>query len=228
MKLHETLKSLRNQKGMSQMAVVEYLHENGVECQRPALSKWETGATQPNLEQFLLLCKLYGARDVLAAFYGLPARNAYSELNERGVEKAKEYISLLAGSEKYGKMRKSQESKLTRTIPLYDIPVSAGTGMFLDSDQYELIEVDDPVPSIATFAVTISGDSMEPEFEDRQIIYIRQQPTIEPGEVGIFMLNGDVYCKQALNGSLVSFNPKYKPIRIRENDDFRIIGKVVG
>jgi phage repressor protein C with HTH and peptisase S24 domain len=180
------------------------------------------------MEQFLLLVKLYGVRDILSVFYSIPARNAYAKLNERGVEKAKEYIALLAQSDLFIKQKNVSENRRTRTIPLYDIPVSAGTGMFLDSDQYELIEVDDTVPSAATFAVTVSGDSMEPEFEDRQIIYVRQQITIEPGEVGIFMLNGDVYCKQAADGSLVSFNPSYRPIRIGEYDDFRIIGKVVG
>ena len=130
---------------------------------------------------------------------------------------------------------KAQKPKLqeyfTRTLPLYDLPVSAGTGQFLDSDRYELIEVDETVPLSATFAVRIEGDSMTPRYDDKQIIYVKQQQVLNHGECGIFLLNGDAYCK-ILSGhnniQLISLNKKYHPITIEESDEFRVLGKVVG
>lgn len=58
-----------------------------------------------------------------------------------------------------------------RTLSLYDLPVSAGTGQFLDSDRFSEIEVGDEVSSSADFGVRVCGDSMEPLYLDGQIDY---------------------------------------------------------
>ena len=58
------------------------------------------------------------------------------------------------------------------------MPVSAGPGAFLDSDSYEELEVDESVPASADYAVRISGDSMTPRFVDRQIVFVKEQPTL--------------------------------------------------
>jgi len=113
-------------------------------------------------------------------------------------------------------------------IKLYDIPVAAGAGIFLDSDSYEYFEADETVPDGADFAVRVSGDSMKPRFVDGQIIFIKEQKTLEVGEVGIFDLNGDSFVKKLGYGELISLNSLYKPIRIREYDSFYIFGKVIG
>jgi SOS-response transcriptional repressor LexA len=88
--------------------------------------------------------------------------------------------------------------------------------------------VDDTVPSETDYAVRVSGDSMTPRFVDRQIIFIHEQPYVEDGEVGIFALNGDAYCKRKVDDKLLSLNPRYKPIKLREWDEFRTFGKVLG
>lgn len=71
---------------------------------------------------------------------------------------------------------------------------------------------------------------MLPRFMDRQIVYVKQQQTLEHGEIGIFLLDGDAYCKMLSreNGTfLVSLNPAYRPIPIGEFSELRILGKVV-
>ena len=50
-------------------------------------------------------------------------------------------------------------------------PASAGTGLFLDSDQYEEFEVGDDVPAASDFGIRVSGVSMEPIYVD---VYKRQ------------------------------------------------------
>ena len=67
---------------------------------------------------------------------------------------------------------------------------------FLDSDNYDLIEVGEDVPANTDFGVRIAGDSMEPRFRDGQIVWVHQQQTVENGEIGIFLYNGDSYCKK--------------------------------
>ena len=115
-----------------------------------------------------------------------------------------------------------------RLMRLYDIPVSAGAGNYLDDGAHEMIEVDGTVPDTADYALRISGDSMTPRFVDRQIIFVHEQPALDEGEIGIFCLNNEVYLKKLGRGCLISLNSRYEPIPIREHDDIRVLGKVVG
>jgi len=115
-----------------------------------------------------------------------------------------------------------------RVIKLYEIPVAAGSGVFLDSSSYDDFEADETVPDETDFAVKVSGDSMTPRFVDSQIIFIRAQQLLDVGEIGIFSLNGDSYVKKLGHGELLSLNRKYSPIPIGEYDAFYIFGKVVG
>jgi SOS-response transcriptional repressor LexA len=229
MNIGEKLAALRNENGFTQPQVAEYLTSYGFEITQRGISKWERGFTSPNSEQFLLLCRLYKVRDVLSTFLDIP--DTLASLNNQGRRRVEEYIRLLSADEMFATKKKELPVRLLRTIPLYDLPVSAGTGQFLVSSDYELIEGDETVPLSATFAVRISGDSMLPRFVDRQIVYVKQQQTLDNGEVGIFILNGNAYCKQLAGDSpaeLRSINGKYLPIPIAEYDEFRVLGKVVG
>lgn len=229
MKLGDTLATQRKELGYTQPQVAEYLTANGYDTTQKAISKWERGLTTPNAEQFLMLCRLYKVRDVLSTFCGMP--EGMAALNTQGKKRVEEYIRLLAADTEFGVEKREQPTRLLRTIPLYNLPASAGTGQFLDSSDYEIIEVDETVPLSATFAVRVSGDSMLPRFVDQQIVYIKPQQTLDRREVGIFILNGNAYCKQ-LGGDndtrLISFNSLYEPIVISDYDEFRVIGKVVG
>ena len=84
----------------------------------------------------------------------------------------------------------------------------------------------------ADFAVTVSGDSMEPLFRDRDIVFVHRQETLENGEIGIFSFDNKAYIKKFNNAGfavfLMSLNPRYLPISVDPNcDSFRIFGKVV-
>lgn len=226
MKIGETLKLLRKNKGCSQTETAEFLSTHGCVVTQRAVSNWERDLTMPSAEQLLLLCQFYSVHDVLSVFCGKPG--LMSTLNDAGKKRVFEYIRLLEGDSEFSAITKQE--KLTRTIPLYDLPVSAGTGQFLDSSSYELIDVDEASAVDATFAVRVRGDSMIPRFDDGEIIYIKQQQTLEHGECGIFILNGEVYCK-LLGGEngvqLISINSAYLPINVSDNDEFRVLGKVL-
>ena len=67
-----------------------------------------------------------------------------------------------------------------------------------------------------------------PLFNDGDIVYIKSMTLLEPGQIGIFVLNNEGYLKQWQGNRLVSINQNYKPIQISEADKFFIVGKVVG
>jgi len=115
-----------------------------------------------------------------------------------------------------------------KEIPLYQLPVSAGTGEFLgEGYEYELVHFDN-IPAEADFALKVRGDSMEPEFLDGEIVFVKKSVIVLNGQVGIFLLNGEGYLKQLQDDRLVSINEKYEPIIVREYDRFDCAGRVVG
>lgn len=118
---------------------------------------------------------------------------------------------------------------ILRKIKLYDMPASAGFGEKIDNDvPYEEILVSD---TECTFAVKISGDSMEPKYPDKSIALVKQCDALDNARIGIVWYNDKSYCKKVVqaNGKtlLVSLNKKYDAITV-ESADFRIFGEVVG
>lgn len=119
-------------------------------------------------------------------------------------------------------------------IPIVSSKASAGLGNFADDDILRWIKLSKLVAKTATFATYIDGDSMEPKIHDDDLVLVQQTPILDSGEIGIFVLNEEVFCKKFQYNEvtkeilLKSLNLDYKPIKIREDDDFRIIGRVVG
>lgn len=114
------------------------------------------------------------------------------------------------------------------TLPLYDTGASAGTGVFLDSTDYEMIAIeDDYTTRRANFAVWVSGNSMEPRFSDGDLVLVRTQPTVDIGDIGIFVLNDEGYIKKLGVNKLVSLNPAYDDIEFGEDDEIYCKGKVL-
>jgi phage repressor protein C with HTH and peptisase S24 domain len=69
---------------------------------------------------------------------------------------------------------------------------------------------------------------MEPTYHDGDKVFVEKCDAVDVGEVGIFVVNGDVYIKELGNQCLISHNEKYKPIRIGENDSVYCCGRVIG
>lgn len=117
----------------------------------------------------------------------------------------------------------------TTTIPVYDAGASAGTGIFLDSDCYDVIAIPDNYTNRkANFAVWVDGHSMEPRFNDGDLVLVRQQPQVDVGEIGIFIVNGEGFIKKLGEGELISLNPDYENIPLNEWDDISCKGRVLG
>ena len=110
--------------------------------------------------------------------------------------------------------------------------VSAGTGFTLgNDDEWETISIPDTNEARkADFALTIQGNSMEPVYYDGDIVLVKEQPTIDVGQVGIFTVDGEGYIKKYGGDRLVSLNAEYDDIIFAEHDEDRIrcVGKVIG
>lgn len=116
-----------------------------------------------------------------------------------------------------------------RILPLYDLPVSAGVGVMLDSDTADEITVSDNSRTReADFALRISGVSMEPRYRDGDILLVQEADTLEFGELGIFILDGSGFFKVYGGDRLISLNPEYGDILLKDFEDVRVAGRVIG
>lgn len=116
-------------------------------------------------------------------------------------------------------------------ISLFDLAVSAGTGEPLGTTDYTTkIQIPtEQVPEEAHVCLRVNGDSMEPAYKDGDIVFIhKQDEPVREGEIGVFFLNGEGYMKRLGHKELESLNPKYPAIPIRQYDDLRCFGKVLG
>ena len=108
--------------------------------------------------------------------------------------------------------------------------VSAGKGYSLDDEDWEEINVIRTSESEqADFAVTVDGDSMLPDYKDGDIVLVKQQDTIELGQIGIFTMNNNQgFIKESGVNCLISHNPEYDDIVPTENDIIECNGLVLG
>lgn len=228
MSIGEILASMRRKCGMNQAELALRMTEAGLPVTNQAVSKWENGSTMPNANQFLELCRILKIDDIRGAFIG-EGDGVLAGLDAEGRRKALDYIQLLRDSGRYSPVK--EEPVLLRSIPLYSLAVSAGTGQFLDGEDYEMIEVGAEVPEGSNFGVRVAGDSMEPEFHDGQTVWVRQQRSLMTGEIGIFLYDGSAYLKQLVARddalALHSLNPSYQDIIISPELPLRVLGKVL-
>lgn len=116
-----------------------------------------------------------------------------------------------------------------RIIQLYDLPVSAGVGVYLDDTDTEEIAIpDNEKTRTADFALRISGNSMEPKYHDGDIVLVEDTESVEIGELGIFVMDGNGYFKKFGGDRLISLNPDYGDILLRGYTDIVCCGRVVG
>lgn len=206
-----------------------------------AITNYEMDTTYP---KGAIMYKLFDALDVDANFLfrdELPKGTAqisfaersflakYRNLDDYGRKTVDSVIS--AETERVTAEREKnrfvQTGKITRVI-YYDVPVSAGHGELLDESGYVTLDVMEPVPEGTEYIVRVCGDSMEPTYSDGDKLYIQPQNDVAPGEIGLFLVNDQVYVKERTDAGLKSHNTKYAPIRFRDSDTLKCLGKVLG
>ena len=233
--LGENIKNRRAELGISQAELARM-----IEVKNTTVSNYETGISVPQMDTFIkimaaLKCDANYLLDwdefkpFKATAEEIKAIKKYRSLDEHGKKVVKYLIN-----EEYTRCEaaKATETAAEKTIRIRHsfYKVSAGRGFELgDADEWDDIDVPDtPEARKADFALTIDGDSMEPIYFNGDIVLVKQQATVEIGEVGIFVLNGSGYIKKNGGDRLISLNEKYDDIVISEFDECRCFGKVVG
>lgn len=217
----EKLKARRKELKLTQKEIAEQL---GISFQ--AYSAWERGIKEPSqekvsqLENILKVAKGY--------FTQIEIIRLYNSLSKQGKEKVVLYARNLAQEEQAQKVATMPER-------LYEYRVyermSAGIGASIYDDQnFDTVYFNEELAH--DFASWVSGDSMEPKYQNGSVALIRETGFDYDGAVYAVVCNNQTYIKRVYreeNGlRLVSINPKYKDIFISYEEDPRIVGIIVG
>ena len=194
--------------------------------------------------------------DILAAAkpfcdkYGVKlAKNDLSQYVNGKVEPGQEKLSILGMalnvSEAWlmgydvSRVRDDATPKASNILPMPEmrkIPLlgTIACGAPVLAEEHIEGQVDIPVNIHADFALTCKGDSMiNARIFDGDIVYIRQQDTVENGEIAAVLIETEATLKRVRlfddHISLEPENPMYKPIVFwnEEMNEVRILGKAV-
>ena len=217
----EKLKARRKELKLTQKEIAEQL---GISFQ--AYSAWERGVKEPSkekvgqLENILKVPKGYFTQTEIVRLY--------NSLSTKGKEKVVLYARNLAREEQ-------TQKKTTISVQLYEYRVyermSVGIGASVYDDQnFDTVYFNEELAH--DFASWVSGDSMEPKYQNGSVALIRETGFDYDGAVYAVVCNNQTYIKRVYreeNGlRLVSINPKYKDIFISYEEDPRIVGIIVG
>ena len=118
-----------------------------------------------------------------------------------------------------------------RKIPLLG-RIACGAPILAEEHIEEYIDI--PKNIHADFALTCQGDSMiNARIFDGDIVYIRQQDTVDSGEIAAVLIDNDATLKRIRiyedHVSLEPENPQYRPIVLwgEEMNAVRILGKAI-
>ena len=217
----EKLKARRKELKLTQKEIAKQL---GISFQ--AYSAWERGVKEPSKE------KVFQLENILKVpkgyFTQIEIVRLYHSLSKQGQEKVVLYARNLSQEEKAQKVTAMPER-------LYEYRVyermSAGIGASVYDDQnFDTVYFNEELAH--DFASWVSGDSMEPKYQNGSVALIRETGFDYDGAVYAVVCNNQTYIKRVYreeNGlRLVSINPKYKDIFISYEEDPRIVGIIVG
>ena len=217
----EKLKARRKELKLTQKYLSDQL---GVSYQ--AYSAWERGVKKPSKEKIKRLEQILNAPK--GYFTELEIVRLYNSLSDEGKDQALGYVRNLVQQEQC-------KNVVSMSEKLYEYHVyekmSAGIGSSVYNDQnYDIVYFYEELAH--DFASWVSGDSMEPKYQNGSVALIRETEFDYDGAVYAVVWNSQTFIKKVYREEkglrLVSINKDYKDIRISYDKNPRIVGKIVG
>lgn len=247
----EKLREMRIDAGKTVPEVSKYLQSVGMKAATQTIYGWEKGHSQPTIDTFLEMCRFYGVTDVFSYFGDVPEISDVVSLPEREIIKkyrlldpyGKEAVDGVLNAEykRYEEKQAKQRAAIKKEqaqieiseeiacfiVPYFALPSSAGTGQEAGYDEPEDLELRKRPPRGTSYVTSVSGNSMEPTFYSGDKVFVRAPYyDIEPGQIGIFLMDGQQWIKECGDGELISHNSDYEPRPM--TDDVRCQGLVLG
>ena len=212
----QVIRKYRTAAGMDQAELASKLGYS-----KTAIGNWELGLTRPDIDNVPRLCKELN----------IPV----TELLDMEPETAlpaedKRFLETLHRLDKFDRntvwqimdrllfqQDSKEKARLRRAyLPLcqYEEAAAAGIGApMLDYAENETVyALQSKVPHGTDGIIHVNGRSMEPTYRDGSYVYVEMGATVQPGQIGIFTVNGEAFIKEYQPDGLHSHNPRYKTI----------------
>ncbi|HEY4533873.1 MAG TPA: S24 family peptidase [Fusobacterium sp.] len=211
-KLSSLMKQQRQEKGYTLEQTRLKLEKNGLSVARSDIQRIEDGDRKiPNPILINALCKLYNI-DTVKVFQKI------------GYLDKKENLEL------------SSEMNNMKKIKIYS-SIAAGFGNFsnevkeTENEIYLPLKIEKDIKDLC--AIRVKDNGMIPEIKNGSLIIVKKNTEILNNEIGVFFLNGDWFIKRKKvterdDLMLLSENRECVPILVRESDDYKELGKVIG
>ena len=127
-----------------------------------------------------------------------------------------------------------REDKVVETKQISVVSkISAGKPIEAEENIENYISIPNAKPN--TFGLIVSGDSMNREFKEDDIVIVEKDAPVENGQIGVVMINGyDATVKRIKydDDKIIlipeSYNNEHFPQIYNVNDEITIVGRVVG
>ena len=204
-----------------------------------AISNWERDVARPDASLVPTLCNLLNIP--LYYFFGMTNPNPYSEDEKEliadyrcmtGPNKRQLRSVVRAIVDSQEETRRENYRKNYCHLVSHDAGLAAGFGGPLD-DEPEAYPVFVRVSRDARRAddvFPVNGQSMEPDYPDGSMVFVERVDAsgLAYGDVIACIIAGTPFVKISERDGLHSINPDYSVISVTDDDNMRLIGRVVG
>lgn len=215
----DRLKELLEMRNMKQIDLVKLTQENaktyGKALTRSMVSRYLSGEYEPNSSNIVMIAELLEVSEAWLLGFDVPMRK----------DNTQQSIS------------DPLPSNLTQ-VSIVNVPIlgtiACGEPILADEnieDYYPMVA--ELLPKGNTFLLRAYGDSMYPKIEEGDLVLIREQPTVENGEIACVLVNGDTEAtlkRVKYQGDMIMLvpdNKNYDPIVVTPEMEVRIVGKAI-
>lgn len=230
MNISQNIKKLRKSHGYTQNDLASILNV------RPtSISAWESGRNKPLMDKITLMATLFNVStsDIVGdTFTKNNIIEIYNKLSKTNQNKVLSVAEDLLNNQQNNNRNVIKFPKDDDTLEITASGVlSAGVGEFLDdSTKPFTVTVHKPVPSNYDYAFQINGHSMEPVYQDKQVVFVKKEDDYRDGQIIAAVMDGCAYLKKlsVVDGeaTLVSLNPQYPNIKVDKESGVKVLGVV--
>ena len=208
------------------------------------VSAWEYGRTRPDLDSLRHLCRVLNVSS--DSLLGIDIH--CDETADDEARFLNDYRRLPANEKRYVEamvrtmnetMQSGQRPNIVKNappkakiiqLPLNPLSMCAGDGEQLDYDgETEYVSlIESELLKDCDELVRVNGHSMEPAFGDGDLALVRHTNTLNEGDIGVFVIDGEGMIKQYKKDGLHPLNKAYSVVHPDPFASFKCFGKVIG
>ena len=226
------VKKYRKKAGLTAQQLADAL-----QITRSSIQNWECGLTRPDPEFLVRLFSILdvepneffeigGIGSVLTEDEEKLVKN-YRTLDEVSKNNLVAISETLSEQSRINMLKNSIESM--SLISDYSRLAAAGTGSEWEDypDEEKVLLLNNYAVTQADEIITVSGESMEPQFHDGDRVLVKYCSEVRIGDIGIFFASGyGALIKQVSHDRLHSLNPEFDDVYPYE-EGAKVIGKVL-